>query len=108
MVIGCLMVINKASNESFKVQDIKSLTVIASHVALNMEGQFASIKKVLQLASDQKSMMQKSADYTRTASLAEGNIVGVDVDEDSEVEGRWEEDEVRGGLRGRGALLGGG
>ncbi len=57
---------NKKSNEMFTTEDIEMFMNISSHVALTLEGEGSSIKKVLALSNDQRQMMKASTDFVRT------------------------------------------
>ena len=59
--------INKKSNEMFGTEDITTLTTIASHVALNLEGEGSSIKKMLAFLKKQSKAVEQSYDFVRTA-----------------------------------------
>jgi hypothetical protein len=52
-IIGVIEAINKKSNQMFRTDDIEVLTNIASHVALNIEGDGSSIRKILHFSRTQ-------------------------------------------------------
>jgi len=94
-VIGCLEVINKKSNEAFNTEDIEQLLNIAGHVALTLEGQGSSIKKVLALASDQRVIMQESKDFKRTATRQQaGPLMLQPENHDHDPEDAWDDELV--------------
>jgi len=59
-------VINKNSNEMFRTEDIEMLATIASHIALTLEGEGSSIRKILALCNDQVRKAKGSYDFVRT------------------------------------------
>merc|ERR1712194_775133 len=92
VVIGCLEVCNKKNNRMFSTEDIERLTNIASHVALTLEGEGSSIRKILAMNDDQRRVMKQSLDFVKTKTLQSGPIVP-DVTEDG-VEDEWDDLEV--------------
>ena len=52
-VIGVIEVINKKGFDGFTDKDNNLLKTIASHIALNLEGQGSSLKKILKIVKDQ-------------------------------------------------------
>ncbi len=60
------MAINKKSNEIFKVEDMEMMINIAAHVALNLEGEGSSIKKVLGFTKSSQKAMEQRYDFVRT------------------------------------------
>ncbi|CAD7946348.1 unnamed protein product [Amoebophrya sp. A25] len=95
-VIGCMEVINKKSNEVFNTDDIEQLLNIAGHVALTLEGQGSSIRKVLALAAEQRQMVQESRDYKRTVTRQQSGplMVQIEPDEDEKNEDEIGEEDM--------------
>jgi len=54
-VIGLLQCINKTNNTAFNAADVELLVLIGSHIALNLEGEGSSIKKLLRIVKHQQS-----------------------------------------------------
>ncbi len=81
-IIGVIEAINKKSNQMFRTDDIEVLTNIASHVALNIEGEGSSIRKILHFSRSQQQAVRQSSDYTRTASLQQTGATFQDDDDE--------------------------
>lgn len=54
-VIGLLQCINKTNNTAFNAPDVELLVLIGSHIALTLEGEGSSIKKLLRIVKHQQS-----------------------------------------------------
>lgn len=54
-VIGLLQCINKTNNTAFNAADVELLVLIGSHIALTLEGEGSSIKKLLRIVKHQQS-----------------------------------------------------
>ena len=87
--------INKKSNQMFRTDDIEVLTNIASHVALNIEGEGSSIRKILHFSRTQQQAVRQSSDYTRTATLQQVSMRGGMEEEFEDISDRQEEDDPR-------------
>ena len=61
-VIGVISALNKESSRGFTETDNSLLKNIASHIALNMEGEGSSLKKIIRIVKDQHYAAQTSLD----------------------------------------------